>query len=383
MDLQEIRNEIDRVDDQLLRLFEERMDLAAEVANAKAKGALPVENTTREREILARVAREAKGETAPYSQTLFTTLFDLSKNYQRQLAAQRLESRPALLEALEVARQNPPLFPKGAVVACQGVAGAYSQLACDKLFETPDILYFRSFEGVFAAVEKGLCQYGILPVENSTAGSVTAVYDLMHRFHFTIVRSVKLRVDHCLVAKPGTRLGDITAIYSHEQALAQCDQYLKSLEGVAVHAADNTAAAAEMVANAPENNVAAISSRECAKLYGLSVLDTSMQDKGDNYTRFICIAKAPGITADADKISLMLTVPHKPGSLYRLMSRFAALNINLLKLESRPLPDSLFEFMFYFDLAASTAQPAVAALLGELSETLDTFVFLGSYKEVE
>jgi chorismate mutase/prephenate dehydratase len=235
---------------------------------------------------------------------------------------------------------------------------------------------------VFSAIEKGLCRYGIIPLENSTAGSVNKVYDLMMSHNFRIVRSVRLKVDHNLLVKPGTKLEDIKEIYSHEQAINQCAQYLQKFNGVKIIPCENTAMAAKYVAQSADNSVAALSSRPCMKLYGLDCLEESVQDQGNNYTRFICISKNLEIYPGADRTSLMLVLPHTPGSLYKVLSRFYALGINLIKLESRPLPERNFEFMFYFDLDTSVYSPKFIELMGEMQNICEEFSYLGSYSEI-
>ena len=266
-------------------------------------------------------------------------------------------------------------------MACQGVEGANSQLACEKLFRLPNIFYFKSFEAVFSAIDSGLCRYGVVPVENSTAGSVNAVYDLMMKHNFRIVRSVRMKVDHNLLAKPGTKLSDIREIYSHQQAISQCAQFLQGLNGVKVIPCENTAAAAKLAAES-DGSVAALSSRSCMKLYGLECLAASVQDRGNNSTRFICISKDLEIYPGADRTSLMMVLPHTPGSLYKVLARFYALGLNLNKLESRPLPDRNFEFMFYFDLDTPVYSPGLLQLMGEMDTICEDFSYLGSYSEV-
>ena len=243
-------------------------------------------------------------------------------------------------------------------------------------------MYFNSFEGVFNAVEKGLCQYGILPIENSSYGSVGAVYDLMQNYNFHIAKGIRLRISHNLMAKPGTTLSDVKEIFSHEQALGQCGDFLKELKDVKVTVVENTAIAAKMVAESDRDDVAAICSKECADLYGLDVLKKQIQLSDNNYTRFICISKKMEIYPGSNKISLILSLPHTPRSLYLAISKFAALGINLTKLESRPIPGSDFEFMFYFDLDASVYSPELINLLSEMESQPETFVFLGCYTEV-
>ena len=266
--------------------------------------------------------------------------------------------------------------------ACQGVEGAYSQIACEKIFKNPFIMYFKNFEGVFTAIEKGLCQYGILPIENSTAGSVKKVYDLMISHNFSIVRTFRMKIDHNLLVKPGTKLSDIKEIYSHEQAINQCTDFLQKFPGVSIIPVANTAIAAEMVSKSERNDVAALSSRNCAELYNLDCLESNIQDKGNNYTRFICISKNLEVYPGSDKTSIMMVLPHRPGSLYKFLARLYVLGINVTKLESRPIPDRDFEFMFYFDLETSIYSEEFVQLMCELDDLCEEFKYLGSYREV-
>jgi chorismate mutase/prephenate dehydratase len=246
----------------------------------------------------------------------------------------------------------------------------------------PDIIYFRSFENVFQAVEQGLCDFGLLPIENSSYGSVNSVYDLMRHHNFHIVRSIRLHIDHNLLAKPGTALEDIREIISHEQAIGQCSVFLGNHPEIKVTVCENTASAAKLVAESERRDIAAISSRNCAQLYGLDILSDKLQNSENNYTRFICIAKDLAIYPGADRISLMFSVPHNPGALYRMIAQFAALGLNLTKLESRPIAGRDFEFLFYFDMEASVWSEDVLRLLGECSAAEELFVFLGSYSEM-
>lgn len=376
--LEEQRKQIDAIDDRLVQLFEERMLVAGEIAETKREAKLPILNTAREREIIARLTKNKPDEMAGFIKMLFTMLFDLSRSHQAKILGDESKVAAEICEALE---NTPKLFPKSAQVACQGVEGANSTTACEKLFVRPNITYFSSFDGVFAAVDKNLCQYGILPIENSLHGSVTSVYDLMEKYNFSIVRSVKMKINHALLAKPGASLAGIKRIYSHEQALAQCGEFLKTLK-VEVVSCENTAIAAKMVSEGADASAAAISSVQCAELYNLSVLSERIQNNDNNYTRFICISKKLEIYPGARRLSLMMTLPHRPGSLYELMAKFAALGINLTKLESRALPDRDFEFMFYFDLDVSVYDEAVLNLFSQLEGGQEKFMLLGCYSEI-
>lgn len=378
MNIETIRSEADKIDDEIAELFEKRLRLVESVAQVKKETHSPVFKPSREREIISRLTKDHEGVSADYLKLLFTTIFDISRSHQIVLMGRNSETATDIARALET---TPRLFPKSAEVACQGTEGANSTFACEKLFRRPTILYFNSFDGVFNAVDKGLCRYGILPVENSLHGSVTHVYDRMKENRFYIVRSVKLKINHALLAKPGVKLSDIKTVYSHEQALAQCSRFLK--EGnyeMQVH--ENTALAAKFVAESPRSDIAAIASTACAELYGLDVLSDDIQNNGNNYTRFICISKRLEIYPEARRISLVVTIPHRPGSLYQLMTKFSTLGINLVKLESRPIPDRDFEFMFYFDLDLSVYDDAVSNLFSLLENGTDQFVFLGCYAEL-
>ncbi len=379
MQLQDYRNKIDEIDVQIARLFTERMQTAAKIAAYKKEHGLSVLDAGRERQKLSEIAKLVPEEFEDATLSLYSLILEFSRGYQNKLLGTSVE----LPNKIESAIQNTPqLFPPKAIVACQGVEGAYSQQACEKLFRTPNVFYFSTFDAVFSAIEQGFCQYGVIPLENSTAGSVNKVYDLMTKHSFSIVRSVRLKVDHSLLALPGTELSQIKEVYSHEQAISQCAHFLQSLPNVKLIRCENTAAAAKFVAESGRRDIAALAAHSCVGLYGLECLKSSVQDQANNYTRFICISKNLEIYPGADRTSLMMVLPHKPGSLYKVLSRFYALGVNLNKLESRPMPERNFEFMFYFDLDTSVYSPQFIQLMGELQSVSEEFAYLGSYSEV-
>ena len=379
MDLQELRKEIDSIDRELVDLFSRRMDVASRVAAYKKEHNIPTLDARREREKLHQISEMTPEQFREYAVSLYSLLFELSRSYQ----SKKTLTTGALHEKIASSIENTPkLFPQAPMVACQGVEGAYSQIACEKIFKNPFIMYFKNFEGIFTAIEKGLCQYGILPIENSTAGSVNKVYDLMIKHNFSIVRTFRMKIDHNLLANPGAKLTDIKEIYSHEQAISQCATFLNTLPGVKIIPVENTAVAAQMVAQSGRGDVAALSSRSCAELYNLVCLAPSVQDKGNNHTRFICISRNLEIYPGSDKTSIMMVLPHRPGSLYRVLARLYTLGINVTKLESRPIPDREFEFMFYFDLETSIYSEEFIQLMCELEDLCEEFKYLGSYTEV-
>lgn len=379
MELNELRIEIDKIDDELIRLFGARMDIAAKIADYKRENNLPILVPERERQKLQDVSAKAGPEMANYTRALYSMLFELSRSYQSKCNAAETDLFRSITTAIE---STPKLFPQAAMVACQGVEGAYAQIACERIFKLPLIVYFKNFEGVFTAIEQGMCQYGILPIENSTAGSVKKVYDLMIKHNFSIVRTFRLKIDHDLLVNKGTKLSDITEIYSHEQAISQCSEFLSKHPNIKAIPVENTAVAAEMVAKSGRTDIAAISSRSCAELYNLECLQHAVQDQGNNRTRFICISKKLEVYPGADKTSIMMVLSHKPGALYKVLARMYVLGINVTKLESRPLPDRDFEFMFYFDLETSIYSDEFVQLICELDELCEEFKYLGSYSEV-
>lgn len=273
-------------------------------------------------------------------------------------------------------------FPQKAVVACQGVEGAYSQIACDKIFRNAKKKYYQTFEEVFQAIEREECRYGVLPIENSTAGSVNKVYDLLAKYSCYIVRGLKLKIEHNLLVVHGTKREDIKEIISHEQAISQCDDYLKSFKDITITVYENTAMAARKVADLKRNDLAALSSINCAELYNLEVLEEAVQDNNNNYTRFICISKKCEFYSGANRTSLMLILSHVPGALYKMLGCLYKYNVNLAKLESRPIKDRPDEYMFYFDIETGIEKQDYVSMLKEMEQLSQSMRYLGTYKNL-
>ena len=379
MDLQELRERINGIDRDIVDLYLKRMETSQAIGAWKRENGIPVYDPARERQLLDRVAEQAGEEHENGVRALFSFLISQSRTRQLLDEGKRGAVGETVRKALNATAS---LFPEKAEVACQGVEGAYSQQACEKIFRHPSITYFRTFENVFQAIESGQCRYGILPIENSLAGSVNSVYDQMalHRFH--IVRSARIKIDHTLLTLPDTAPEDIREVWSHEQAIQQCSRYLAAHENWHVNVCTNTAAAASMVAKSGRKDAAAISSAACAALYGLKCVESGIQNNSNNHTRFICISREAEIYPGADRTSLLLALPNRPGELYRILGLFNAQGINLTKLESRPMPGRDFEFMFCFDLDASVYSPAFTRLMEALEVTVEHFTWLGSYTEL-
>jgi chorismate mutase/prephenate dehydratase len=371
------KTKIDQIDEEIIKLLAERVKvLDAESEDKKSQ--LPIESLRERKAKIMAMAEQYPEEIRNYIPVVVNLL-----NEMKGTKAGSIGEKGTLAGKVERSKnETNKLFPDFVTVACQGTEGANSQIACDRIFRNSNIMFFDRFGAVFSAIEKGLCKYGVIPVENSYAGTVNTVYDLMMKHNFYIVRSIRLKITHHLLAKPGTKLEDIKEIYSHEQAISQCSEYLSTLKGVKIIPFENTAKAAKMVAESDRNDIAALASELCVKYYGLKTLASSVQNRDNNYTRFICISKDLEIYPGADRTSLMLVLPHEYGSLYKVLSKFHMLGINLLKLESRPLPNKEFEFMFYFDIEIPADSPKLLQLLNELDEVCDSFTYLGSYHEI-
>ncbi len=379
LDLNLLREEINSIDREMVELFKRRMTVASSVAEYKKEHGLPVLDAARERALLAKISDMSGEEFEGYARTLYHTMLDVSRAYQYTKLNPRSKTYSEIERSLYSTQD---IFPTRARVACQGVEGAYSQIAAEKLFELPEIKYYKTFDAVFSAIESGECRYGVLPIENSTAGSVKKVYELMLEHKFYIVRSARVKIDHNLLSCKGTNIGSIKEIVSHEQAISQCSAFLRSLGDVKITIAPNTAVAAKTVADSGRDDIAALSSRFCAELYGLKTLASSVQDMGNNHTRFICISKEPEVYPGADKLTLMLVTPNKPGALYNVLSCFNALGVNMSKLESCPIPDRDFESMFYFDFTVSVYSKSLERLLCELEARGERYRLLGAYSEI-
>lgn len=375
MDLLELRNEIDKLDDELIPLLLKRMDISRQVAEYKVQNGIPVLNEQRELEILEDVASKC-GEQGEVIKTVFSAIMDASRALQHKIIGGGEELRNLISNA----KCEKNLTANGEPIACQGVQGAYSGEAAKALFPDSPIDFHKQFEDVFEAVNQNKARFGIIPVENSTAGSVHESYDLIMKYKFFIVGAYDLRVDHCLCAKLGVKFEDIENVYSHTQALSQCNIFLKNFDFTGI-TFSNTAAAAKFVSESEKNNIAAICSESAAKKYGLKIIRKGIQNVTNNTTRFIVISKELVIDEDAEKISLIFSAPHRTGSLYRVLGRFSMTGLNLTKLESRPVANGRFDYYFYVDILGSVRDEQTLDLLCALSDELPEFSFLGNYYE--
>lgn len=369
MSLEEIRKKIDTIDSELAPLIKQRMECSLEVARIKSAENLPIYHPGREKEILERVALNAGETYAPYVESIYRNIMNVSRSLQADTlfkSGNFAKSIASLPTSMTYSR-----------VICQGAEGAFSHAAARKMFGEVTPEFKLSFEDVFKAVEEDDTAVGVLPVENSTAGSVNTVYDLILQYRHCIVRATPVDISQNLLTVGSA--DRVKTVYSHPHALKQCEEYIKQ-HGLTAVEFENTALAAKFVAEQNDETVAAIGSEEAARLYGLNVSEKAIQNAQDNVTRFIAVSKKPFIAPDSNMVSLSLAIPHEKGSLYSILGRFADCGLNLTKIESRPLGHG-FEYKFYIDFSGNINDEHTLGLLSSLEAELSYFVFLGNYVE--
>lgn len=372
MDLSEIRVKIDEIDDKILDLFIERMNLATDVAKYKAANNMVVFQSDREKFIIDNVKQNSPEELRKSAAFLFMNIMDISKVSQINAITPDIEI-PYTAEA----KPRPS-------VAVQGIEGAYGHAAAKQLFQNGSISFYAAFHEVFEAVENGDVDYGIIPVENSTAGEVTVNMELLERHNVYICRTTFVECAHVLAARKGVREEDIKILLGHEQAIRQCEDYIQKRPGITVIPYHNNAAAAKMVSENPSAEMGCICSAECSSLHGLDIIRTQIATDPDNRTRFICIAKKPEVYDGADTVAVSLSIPNISGALYRLLTKFAVNGLSMTKIQSKPLPTHIKQqfpddYMFYIEFTGSLNQPVIRKLLRNFEDELNYFKFHGNF----
>ncbi|MEG0614376.1 MAG: prephenate dehydratase domain-containing protein [Oscillospiraceae bacterium] len=369
MDLKDLRDEIDDIDEKILALFAQRMGICRDVAAFKKANNLAIMQSGREQELISRVKKMSPEGLENGTAVLFTNIMDISKSLQQQEISANFY--------LSGKKFSPEQAQK---IGCQGVRGSYQEQACQKLFGGKKIEFFHTFEDVFKAVDSGFIDFGVLPIQNSTAGSVAETYDLMRKYNFFISARIEVEISHCLAAKNGVNSAEIKEVYSHEQALSQCSEFIAK-NGFEKISYLNTAAAAELVKSSSKP-IAAICSEKCAELYGLKILQKNIANVTPNSTRFICISKDFFFSEKADTVSISLAVPNVKGSLYRLLTKFSVNDLDLEHIESKPILDGSFDAIFYLDFKGNISEKKVGGILNELQNELTYFKFLGNYFDI-
>lgn len=377
-ELNTLRSEIDAIDRQIADLLQQRMAVTEQVGRYKVRNHMSVLDEAREKQVLA--AKAALSDDPAMQNaltTVFETIMSLSRKQQRQLVQER-DPWYDRYRADRAAARAPLDHPR---VLYQGEPGAYADEAAARFFgEALPRDRVATWEEVFLALKEGRADYGVVPIENSSTGSINQVYDLLARYGAYIVGEQIVKVEHCLMAPPGATLESIREVCSHEQGLAQCEEYLKEHPNWERRAMLNTAAAAKFVAQAGDVTRAAIGSRRAAALYGLDVLAERIHFNADNYTRFVVVSPVMELRPQADKISALFTLPHRSGTLHRIMSVFAVAGLNMMKLESRPVVGKSWEYLFFVDFSGNLDAPGMDGVLHELTQTASGFRVLGNYK---
>ncbi len=375
LDLQEIRKKLDGIDKEIVSLYEKRMDLCRQVAEFKIGTGKPVYDGEREKQKLEAVKSMVQDEdNRQGAEELFSQLMTISRRLQYRLLAENGKSPDTGFCPVEEIRTA------GARIVYQGVEGAYSHEAAMKYFgQEADLFHVNTWEEAMKAVEGGTADYAVLPIENSSAGAVSDNYDLLIKYHNYIVAEVMLPVSHALLGVPGSSVEQIRTVFSHPQALMQCSEYLNSHEGWKQISVENTAVAAKKILEEGDVTQAAVASEGAGKRYGLTALETEINYNRDNVTRFIVVAKKPVYWKGAGKISLCFELPHKSGSLYNMLSNFIYNNVNMVMIQSRPIPGRNWEYRFFVDIEGNLADAAVNNALTGIANEAANLRILGNY----
>lgn len=374
MDLQELRQQIDAIDSQIVDLYEKRMDVSRQVAEYKISTGKKVFDRQREAEKLSRVKSLTHNEFNSHGiEELFEQIMSMSRKLQYRLLAEHgsLGKLPFIsVDELETDKAR---------VVFQGAEGAYSQAAMMKYFgDKVHSFHVDTFRDAMSAIDEGSADFAVLPIENSTAGIVNEIYDLLQEYENYIVGEQIIKIEHCLLGVPGAELSDIRTVYSHPQSLMQSAKYLESHDWQQI-SMQNNAFAAKKVAQEQDKTQAAIAGEHAASVYGLQVLQRGVNDSGINSTRFIIVTNQKIFRKDAKKVSICFEVPHESGSLYHMLSHFIYNNLNMTKIESRPIEDRAWEYRFFIDFEGNLADGAVKNALRGLRDEARNMKILGNY----
>lgn len=374
MDLNELRGQIDSIDEQIVRLYEERMDVCRQVAEYKIETGKKIYDRVREEEKLAKAREMAHSDfTARGIGELFEQIMSMSRKLQYQLLTEKGQTGRLPFFAVD------ELYAGKVRVVFQGAEGAYSQAAMMRYFgEQIDNVQVDTFRDAMGALEEGRADFAVLPIENSTAGIVSEIYDLLVEFENYIVGEQIIKIEHCLLGVPGASLSDIRTVYSHPQSLMQSSRFLAAHSWQQV-SMKNNAFAARKVAEDGRLDQAAVASEYAGKIYGLRVLQKPVNNVSTNSTRFIIVTNQKIFRRDAGKVSICFEVPHESGSLYQMLSHFIYNHINMTKIESRPIEGRAWEYRFFVDFEGNLADGAVKNALRGLREEASSLKILGNY----
>lgn len=369
-DLDYCRNRIDEIDKKIMELFEERMNIVVDVAKYKKANNLPIFHKKREEEVIKKNTERVEIDNLkPYAKEFLHSLMDISKAYQCEMIGKR---EVALSKGKEVK------------IGYQGQRGCFGEEALINYFgDDYQRNNYETFEDVFKGLKYNEIDYGVLPIENSSTGSITDIYDLLRKYDFHIVGETLLRVEHNLLGIKGSKIEDIKEVYSHGQGIEQSSEFLKTLVNVKKIPYYNTAISAKYVADEKDKTKAAIASTRAANIYGLEILKKRINDARENYTRFIIVGREFETSELCNKMTIAFSIKNEAGNLYQKLEVFSKNNINMRKIESRPVGNGLFNYIFYVDIDGNIDIDEIKTALENIKSSTEDFRILGAYKRQE
>ena len=375
MDLSVLRERIDEIDSRIVELYEDRMDICKQVAEYKIETGKKVFDRQREQEKLSKVKALTHNDFNSHGvEELFEQIMSMSRKLQYQMLAEKGSLGKLPFIGVD------DLDTKKARVVFQGAEGAYSQAAMMKYFgDQVNSFHVDTFRDAMSAIDEGSADFAVLPIENSTAGMVSEIFDLLVEFENYIVGEQIIKIEHCLLGLPGTKMEDIKRVYSHPQSLMQSARFLNDHANWQQISMKNNAFAAQKVAKEGDRTQVAIASEHAGDIYGLEILERGVNQSSSNSTRFIIVTNQKIFKKDAKKVSICFEVPHESGSLYHMLSHFIYNNLNMNKIESRPIEDRNWEYRFFIDFDGNLADSAVKNALRGLRDEARNMRILGNY----
>lgn len=392
-DLTRYRNEIDDIDKELIQLFEKRMNTVLEIAKHKMKNNTTIFQKDREEKVLSKAVDNLDNKV--YSQEtiqFFNSIMEISRGLQKRLMDNdsehkfecSLNSSNEKFDLLNIDKYKTLKYEinkKNILVGFPGISGSFTEEALNKFFNKKiSKKQFKEFEDVFIALKNKEIDYGIIPIENSSTGAISETYDLLRKYGFYIVGEECIKIDQNLIGIKGTKLEDIKEIYSHPQGIGQSSEFLKQNSNWKLIPFNNTATSAELVKKLQDKTKAAIASKKAANIYELEIISPCINDITNNYTRFVVISNQIHIDEESNKMSIVFSVEHEAGKLYKVLGYFAENNINMTKIESRPMQNASWRYFFYIDFECSIYNPKVYNLLELIENNTAYFKFIGVYK---
>lgn len=385
MNLSECRNEIDKIDKELVELFEKRMNVAINVAKYKIENNIPIFNGAREAEVIEKnINRLNNKEYSRLTEKFFTHLMELSRSLQADIIYGN-NKNGRIIDSIEenISTNESKRDLENIKIGYQGVRGSFSEEAMIKYFgENHTTTDYEEFEDVFLALKNNEIDYGILPIENSSTGAITTVYDLLVKYGLYIVGEECIKIDQNLIGVKGSKLEDIKEIYSHPQGFEQSSEFLSKQNNINLIPFHNTAISAKYISELNDKSKAAIASLRAAKIYGLDVIQKEINDKDNNHTKFIIVGRKLESSKECNKITVVFSLDDKAGTLYNLLRHFAENNINMIKIESRPSKNEPWQYLLYVDFEGNIENEDVKKAIKLIEEKSEYFKLLGCYEGV-